>query len=251
MNRSQKTLLLIFFSLLHVVVLPLTAFAQSSRTEPKYHYKIVISDIAPTEQRKYQIRLLHPYSFDLKVIQQSMSLLAYQYKKISWSEKKRVFGPQMVRELGPQIQKKFSMVSDQQVVGFAVANHDGKIKLEGDVFLTPEGLHWRVTNLNNSGRGFMENSIMGESWRLVPLEGQIYKSTEPFKGLIQNVTNWIVVGGVKPEKSRILPEPARETTQEKEQGIKARLKVLEELKKEGLIDTDEYKRKRQEILGEL
>ncbi len=185
-----------------------------------------------------------------------MSSLAYQKRGVSWSNKRRVFNTAVTQELAPMILKSFSLANPDQRITFRVKNAAGKTTLRGDTFLTTEGLHWRMTAIQKIRRTVDDFSVSGDPWRLVPLTHQSYKTKEKIKNLVQEITNWIVFNQIKPDPERIIhPSPPSEEKQAAPAtpglGIKKRLKILEELKRDGLIDEKEYKVKRQKILDDL
>jgi len=213
-----------------------------------------IADFKEIEMRRYGILPVHPYSFKLKTLQKSMWALAYQDRQIVWSSKKHVFDRPAIQALGPQLLALFRKIGKHQRVVFKIIKPSGKILFSGDVFLTPEGLNWRITNFKGSQKKVDNFSVFGDSERLVPLKGQVYKTKEERKGLIQNITSWIIFSSIVPEENRILPEiksgdprdPLSAVDTAKE--VKRRLKVLETLKQDGVITDLEYQRRRKEIL---
>lgn len=216
-------------------------------------YSVQLRPFAEGEKEKYGLEIVHPYSFDLQIIRKSMASLAYQTKALGWSDKKRVFPPSAVEVLSPQIVERFAQADAGRRVVFRVKNRRGKTALAGDVFLTPDGLNWRFTAIGQSEREVDDFSVAGDFWRLVPLKGQTYKTKSPHKNLTQNITNWIMLTDVRPDPSRPTQSPperegAGKAPAAEDAGVKRRLKLLEELKLEGLIREDEYETKRKEIL---
>jgi hypothetical protein len=219
-----------------------------------YRYLAELADFKKGEMKRYDISPVHPYAFELKTLQNSMWVLAYQNRVIGWSKKKHVFDPNAVKAIGPQLVGLFRKAGKNQRVIFKVQKASGKILFKGDVFLTPEGLNWRVTHFKGSRKKVDDFSVLGDSERLVPLEGHVYKTKEAHEGLKQDITNWVIFSSVAPEKNRILPEitsgdnrdrPSAEAITGK---VKKRLKVLESLKRDGVISDLEYQKRREEIL---
>ncbi|PIQ97570.1 MAG: hypothetical protein COV67_03435 [Nitrospinae bacterium CG11_big_fil_rev_8_21_14_0_20_56_8] len=225
--------------------------------EKSYQIRVQASPFKQDEIRKYGLRIIQPYSFDLQTLQGNMDQLAYQTKGFGWSDPKKVFHPKLVTQLAPRIVEEFRRVNNVNKVEFAVLTSTGKTYLGGDVFLAQDGLHWRILSMKYTPRPVGDFSISGETWRLVPHGGQQYKSIERFKNLVQEITNWVVDGQVRPERNRVLPAhtvpetPLPATEGGQRPSIKERLKQLEELKSDGLISESEYEKKRQEILSEL
>jgi hypothetical protein len=228
-----------------------------------FAFTVEIAPFREGEKEKYNLSpIVHPYAFDSKTIQSSMAALGYQERTLAWSEAKRVFGNSVIRNLAPMIAETFARVGSDQRVVFKISAKSGTTLTEGDVFLTFQGLHWRFTAINKSKRKIDDFSIMGETWRLVERDGQKYreKIRADLNNLSQNITNWVVLPKVRPEASRILrtsppphsPAPAAgdgKTMRETDgSDIRKKFRILEELKKENLIDEEEYKRKREELL---
>lgn len=219
-----------------------------------YQYEVELSDFKKSEMKRYGITPVHPYAFELKTLQNSMWTLAYQDRDISWSKKKHVFDRPAIKALGPQLVDHFRRAGKHQRVVFEIQKASGKTVFKGDVFLTPEGLNWRVTNFKGAGKKVGDFSVLGDAERLVPLKNQVYKTKEEHQGLIQNVTNWIIVSSILPEKNRVLPEAQISSQQSAEdivREVKKRLNILETLRNEGVISDSEYRRRREEILKGL
>lgn len=229
------------------------AYGETQEASP-FRYITEIADFNKGEMRRYGISPVHPYKFKLKTLQNSMWALAYQDRQIAWSNKKHIFDRPAIKALGPQLVAHFRKIGKSQRVIFKIIKPSGKTLFSGNVFLTPEGLNWRITNFKGSRKKVDNFSVFGDAERLVPLKGQVYKTKEERKGLIQNITSWIIFSSIVPEKNRILPEitsgdsrshpSAEDITKE----VKKRLKVLGNLKKEGVITDLEYNRRREEIL---
>lgn len=162
----------------------------------------------------------------------------------------------MAPRLASMILEKFVLAGPDQRIAFRVKDAIGKTILMGDTFFTTEGLHWRMTAIQKIRRTVDDFSVTGDPWRLVPLTHQAYKTKEKVKGLVQDITNWIVFDQIKPAPERIIKlPPLAEEKQNAPAGqsldIKNRLKILEDLKQDGLISEAEYRIKRQQILGDL
>jgi len=225
--------------------------------EPGRGIRVVVETdpFQPKEKIKYNLDVVQPYSFELETIKKCMAGIAYQEREISWSRRKRVFSDAAVARLSPLIVEQFTKADKNHHVLFKITKPSGKIFLQGDAFVTKKGLHWRFTVINSSERKLEDFSIMGDIWRLVSLRGQTYKTRQSHKNLIQNITNWVIFTKFHPVASRILKAPVRENADEKSgfsysaEEIKRRLKILNELKQDGLVNDDEYESKRRKILN--
>lgn len=241
---------LIFFFLSTTLIEGAFCKSRSVNNNPS----VSIAPLKDQEKKKYGLKMIQPYAFNLKTIQKVMQSLAYQERNVSWSSKKRVFSSEDIHTLAPKIKKQFTLASKNHRVIFQIKNPNGRTLLKGDTFLTKLGMHWRITMIKRSTRKIGDFSVMGDSWRLVPLTGQVYKTHERHKNLIQDITNWVLFNKFHPNPKRVLKEPALPQHQDAPRSpakVKERLKVLDELKREELINEKEYEEKRREILNRL
>jgi hypothetical protein len=237
------------------------AFAQKATVNLK-KYKVEILPFKKQIQKKYQLKLVHPYSFELKTIQKSLVDLKFKQKNILNVKKGRIFNNDLVKRLAPLIQDKFTQVNSKQRVSFKIYNASRAVYLQGDTFMTSGGLNWRITALRGIKWGIEDFSVSGEPWVLVLQKGQTYKQRY-WKGstqVAQDIVNWVIFENVLPTSSRKLPEPdpipslmkdkipsSKHTTSD----IKERLHLLKQLREENVITEKEYLSKRREILGQL
>ncbi len=222
----------------------------------KFQISVVPKPFSENEIEKYNLQIRQPYQLDPTILMKAMSSLAYQRRGVSWSSKRRVFTSATIRDLAPRIIEQFARVNSDERVFFQVKNSLGKTLLRGDTFIADDGMHWRLTVIQRLRRKVDGFSISGEPWRLVPLSRQDYKTKQRYKGLIEAITNWVVMKKIQPATDRILPpSPARRKHGFSEAPprleIKERLRILEDLKQEGMIDDGEYQNKRQQILKDL
>ena len=244
--------------LLNLFVSP--AFAQKPKVNLK-KYKVEIRPLDKQVRKKYQLKLTHPYSFQLRTIQKSLVALRFKKKDIFNVQKGRIFNNDLVRRLAPLIRDKFSQANSNQLVSFEISNASGKPYIRGDTFLTSEGFHWRFTALRSVQWGIEDFSVSGEPWVLVLKKNHSYKQRY-WKGtqVAQDIMNWVVFEIVLPVSSRRLPEPVphRSVQQKKRPSkkhtvseVEERLHLLEQLRKKNVITEEEYEDKRREILGQL
>lgn len=242
-------------SWLYFLLFPGTSFAVGE-LEKALQISVLAKPFADNEREKYKLQIRQPYRLDPTILMKAMSSLAYQRRGVSWSNKRRVFTTSTIRDLAPRIVEQFALANPDERVFFQLKNRLGKTLLRGDTFIAEDGMHWRLTVIQRLRRKVDDFSISGEPWRLVPLSRQSYKTKQRYKGLIEDITNWVVLKKLEPEPDRILPpSPARLKQGASEVpsrlDIKERLRVLEDLKKEGMIDDEEYQNKRREILKDL
>jgi hypothetical protein len=237
------------------------AFAQKATVNLK-KYKVEILPLKKQVQKKYQLKLVHPYSFQLKTIQKSLVALKFKQKNILNIKKGRIFNNDLVKRLATLIQDKFTRVNSNQRVSFKIYNASRALYLQGDTFLTSEGLNWRITALRGIKWGIEDFSVSGEPWVLVLQKEQAYKQRY-WKGstqVAQDIVNWVIFENVLPNPSRKLLEPAPNPSLMKDKipsskhttsDIKKRLHLLKQLREENVITEKEYLNKRRAILDQL
>ena len=237
------------------------AFAQKSTTHLR-KYRVEILSLEKQTQKKYQLKLIHPYSFRLRTIQKSLVSLKFKKKDLFNIQEGRIFNNDLVKRLAPLIQNKFTQVNSSQRVSFKISDVSGKVYTQGDTFLTSEGLHWRFTTLRGVKWGIEDFSVSGEPWVLVLRKGQAYKQRywRGSKKVVQDIISWVIFENVLPVASQKLPEPAPKLSDQKDKksstksitsDIKKRLNLLKQLRKESVISEEEYRSKRQKIIGQL
>jgi len=210
-------------------------------------FLVELAPLKRNEKEEFGLRVVHPYSTDLRSLQQSMYSLAYQTRNFTWSRKKHVFSPALIRKLSPLIKNEFAQAEATEKINFKIRDISGRTLIEGDTFLTQDGLNWRITSLAGNKRRVDEFNLFGGSWKLASLKGQNYKKKNFLFLFKKNITNWIVFHQKKTTaklKLKSLPAGLKPQVQKK-------LKFLKELKKEGLIDDKDYKTKKAEILEGL
>ncbi len=246
---------ILVFSCIYILFFPKVFHATPLPTEG-LQISVSVQPFKDHEKEKYHLKVIQPYRFAKTTLIKTLSSLAYQKRGVSWSNKRRVFGDAMTPRLAARVIETFALAGPDQRIAFRVQDATGKTILMGDTFLTTGGLHWRMTAIQKIRRTVDDFSVTGDPWRLVPLTHQAYKTKENIKGLVQNITNWMVFDRIKPDPERIIKRPP--ISKEKQNApalqsldIKNRLKILEDLKQEGLIDEAEYRIKRQKILDDL
>ncbi|KMP11243.1 hypothetical protein UR09_03920 [Candidatus Nitromaritima sp. SCGC AAA799-A02] len=249
--RQPYSLILIIF-----LIFPGQADGDTGSSEDS-RYSVHLALFDEEQAEKFKLKLIHPYSIESSTIEKCLASLVYQERGVAWSKNMRIFKKEAINHLAPLIAEQFARVDKSQRVVFKIRKSRRRFAIQGDTFLTPKGMHWRFTIINSSKRPLGDFSIMGASWRLVPLKGQSYKTQSPRKNLIQDITNWIVFNKFRPEPRRILPAPIQQKEKQPasqtptKESIMKRLKILESLRDEGLINEEEYRLKRKEILGTL
>lgn len=248
---------IISFVILSLLLVSISeVFGEKKTNRKSFKHSIEIVKFYKNEKDDYDLKIIQPYLFDPGAIQKSLGSLYYQKRVLTWSNKIRIFNPSVVEHFTPWIVKQFSIANSEQKIEFKIRDANGKIFIKGDTFLTEEGLHWRFTVLNRKKRKIDDFSIMGDKWRMLPQENQTYKKKNKYKNLVQDITNWIVAGNIRPLPSGIIKKTFQKEEFSKGEivsapntsDIKKRLRILDDLKKEALINEEEYQMKRKIIL---
>jgi hypothetical protein len=237
------------------------AFSQKATVNLK-KYKVEILPLKKQTQKKYKLKLIHPYSFRLKTIQKCLFSFKFKETNTLNAHKGRVFNNDLVKRLAPLIQDRFTKANSNQRISFKISNASGKAYLQGDTFLTSEGMHWRFTALRSIKWGIEDFSVSGEPWILILQKGQAYKQRywQGSTQVAQDITNWVIFESILPTASRKLPEPTPNRSPLKDKknlkiptalGVKERLDLLDQLRKENVITEKEYEDKRRKILDQF
>ncbi len=243
-----------------VVLFAAPVFAQKNESN-KAAYEASVLPFDEGEKKRYDLKIVHPYSMPLKTIQKSMASLVYKKKDLFNVQSGRVFSADLIQRLAPLIAKNFARANKDQRISFKVVDSAGKIHTRGDTFLTPEGLHWRLTAVKRERWGIEDFSVSGEPWKLVLQKDQTYKQRywRGSRKVAQDIGAWVICKNILPEKSRVMREPVQEkprrvdksSTRPDANEIRDRLQTLEQLRKENAVTEEEYKTKRKEILREF
>ena len=224
-------------------------------------YSVELENFKKNEIEQYGLKIIHPYSFSLEVIQKSMESLFYKQKSLLGSKDGTVFKKAIIKTIAPIIIEKFKRADKNQKVAFEIYSRSGEKFIQGETFLTSEGLNWRFKILRWEKRGIDSFEMAGEPWILYPQKNQTYKKWrwKKSKRVSRDITNWLIAENVLPVYPNTLPgpPPADSVSSQKtdhpsgERTIKNRLLELERLRKEKLITDEEYSTKRKEILSDL
>jgi len=209
-----------------------------------------VERIAWTAREAAGLGLVPPWRLAGDRIAEAMRRLAYQKRGLTWSGKKSVFPKPVLEELAPLIAGEWARAGAHERVAFSVTAGGKKPLIKGDTFLTGEGLHWRITVLNGKPRPLGDYHLASEPWRLVPITNQHYHRRERYKSLLEDMTNWLVLPGFRPDAGRTAPPSASQAVEaaSPDPAIRQKLELLDELKQEGLIGEEDHARKRRELL---
>ena len=181
-------------------------------------------------------------------------LLSLYHQNIENPKKPRpVFSPQEVKEFTPLFITVLKKVETGKYLHFKFRS-SGR-QNEGGVFLTPKKIHWRFIKINNEYFSNDPLKIRKPTWKLVRKPGQDYKmlQTGRFKKALKN---WIIADinlTIPQQRSRSRKKsPPGNLTSPKSRGSELREKMdtLQELLETGLINDNEYRKKKESLLDE-
>ena len=220
-----------------------------------------------TEIKK--LRLQHPIK--ISVEQTTNHLLSLHYEELSLlGKKKYVFSSSDVLEIASLITKALNRIKSNKILYYEVETPSGKTT--GTIFQVKGGINWRFETIN--GSNFSNTGFAGmnpaSSWQLLPKNGQHFHKEHTKLGNNQK-RNWIIANLDLPVQSRrglklgLLKKisnksadpqsPKQKLLTSSPSGEKGefekRLQFLKNLRDKELIDDDEYKSKKIELLSQF
>lgn len=216
-----------------------------------------------------KLKLQHPINISETTVRNH--LLALHYEEMSMlSKEKSVFTREEADKISPYVAKALNRANPNNIVHFEIQTAKGSTVAE--VFGDNNKLNWKFNAIR--GVDFSKKMLAGwgNSWRLTLKEGQHYFRIEKLLGK-KTWENWIIADLdlseaelAKPAKShppasssatKQTPDPSassptedRKTSPEKKPELEEKLRFLKQLQEKGLIDEDEYKRKRKALVDE-
>ncbi len=213
-----------------------------------------------------KLRLQHPVKISAEQI--TNHLLSLQYKQLSFiGKKKYVFSPKDVLEITPIITKALNRIPSHKVLYYEVETPRGKTA--GIIFRAEGKINWRFETVN--GSNFLNNNFAhnrGSTWELLPKNGQRFHKESSILGNDRK-RNWIISNLKLPVRSKrgrkleLLKKISELSTPKRPQrekisqsnneqgGFEKRLQFLKGLRDKKLIDNDEYKHKKKELLEQF
>ena len=214
-----------------------------------------------------KLRLEHPIK--ISAGQMANHLLSLRYKQLNFSGKKKyIFSPNDVLEITPTMTKALNRLKSSKVLYYEIETPRGKTA--GIIFRAEEKINWRFEAINGT---YFENKGLhngGAPWMLFPNNGQKFHQERTVLGNNWK-GNWIISNLELPLKSKrgrklgLLKKTSesftRKRSTQKETLTKARssgkgefekrLQFLKELRDKRLINDDEYRNKKEELLGQF
>lgn len=232
-----------------------------------YHPKTTVGFDADT------LKLQHPVNISEAMVRNHLVSLYFEDMSLLGKEKP-VFAAEDIEKISPWLAKALNRVNPNNIVHFEIQTTKGITVAE--VFGDSNKLHWRFTMVR--GVDFKKNMLAGwgNTWHLVPKAGQSYYRVDKLLGK-KTWENWLLADvdlpadrSKSPQKKSPAPqkpgkqspdlaeEPVNEDKKpredkkspEKNPELEEKLRFLKQLQDKGLIDGDEYKRKRKALVDE-
>ena len=212
------------------------------------------------------LRLQHPVKISAE--QMANQLQSLKYQKLSFSGKKQyIFSPSDVIKITPIMTKALNRIKSRKVLHYEVETPRGKTA--GIVFRAKGKINWRFDSINGS-RFLNTNIRRGSTWTLLPQIGQRFHKASSMLSNEQK-KNWIISnlelqvyykrgpkpGSLKkPEKKFSTSKSSNKksstsTSSSEKEKFKKRLQFWKELRQKKLIDDQEYKNKKTELLEQI
>jgi hypothetical protein len=213
-----------------------------------------------------KLRLQHPVKISAE--QMANQLHSLKYKELTLTGKKKyIFSPSDVLEIAPIMTKALNRIKSSKVLHYEVETPRGKTA--GIVFRAKGKINWRFDGINGS-RFLNTNVRRGSTWALLPQIGQRFHKGSSMLGNAQK-KNWIISnlelqvyskrgpkpGSLKkPEKKFSTSKSSNKksstsTSSSEKEKFKKRLQFWKELRQKKLIDDEEYKHKKTELLEQI
>jgi len=206
-----------------------------------------------------KLSLNHPTKISQQEIINHLLSLRFEESTLL-GKKKYVYSQQDVKDISRLLTKAINRASPQNIIHFSVKSSHGTT--EGDFFVSGNKINWRFSIVQ--GQEFSNNSFPGyraATWRLLPKPGQGYHVSPKLLGS-RTQENWIIAELVLPERARRLKKqdatppaaiptsPQKNPTHDKAD-LEKKLEALKKFHEKGLIDDQDYERKKQELLDGL
>jgi hypothetical protein len=208
------------------------------------------------------ISIDHPVQISVEAM--TAQLLSLKYKELAlFGKNKAVFSVKDINSIARLMAKALARSPSEKLVYFELEAVGGLTK--GQLFHSNKMLHWRFSkisgrNFNLSNRGASGFRGKGTIWKMIPQRGQVLKKT---KGVF-SVTwdNWLVsklklpmTKGLQKRKKTYTKEKLKElkpsqtpSRPSSDSVVEEKLNMLNDLKRKGLINENEYQKRKKAIL---
>ncbi|MDA2911063.1 SHOCT domain-containing protein [Nitrospiraceae bacterium AH_259_D15_M11_P09] len=216
--------------------------------------EITVVEVEADEPLLYASLLNHPHAFDAGALEGLMRSLYFSPKGvISWGERELVFSDEEILKIAPLIREAFQQAKPFQKIQFEV--HTPKGTTTGDLFIMDGELHWRFEVIQRTAHfeefeslfRFESETSVTPNWILRPQDHQQYYSLEWVLGIKREAKNWLVIA-IDEEEAPALALPKQGSERK---SLTQRLRLLQELKTDGLITEGDYEKKVRALLAEV
>jgi hypothetical protein len=204
----------------------------------------------------YASLLDHPHMFEPGVLESVMRLLYFTpVETAAWSNKRPIFPEKNVQEAAPLIRKAFLKAKPYQKIQFRIQTEKGVTA--GDAFILDGALNW-IFQLIEDTPQFDEfyniNEFEGETswprnWVLVLQEGQHYYGSKLLPQLAAEKF-WVVMDLPPNSGKSTALQPPGIPSETEHKSLMERLRLLGELKDEGLISEEDFQGKLRTLVDE-
>ena len=201
------------------------------------------------------IDFAHPLKISKSKISKHLLRLAYTNNAIL-SKGKRIFTRDQVEKHSKTLTKALKKATPNKLIYFELDSNQGTIAVE--LFASDDHLNWKFDTIH--GIRYSKNMLKGwgSTWRLIPQKGQALYTSQKLLGT-KTWDNWVVskldISETKKRKSLKKKRSKKLSTKMKQAPpvdidpeLEEKLKFIKQLKDKGLIDDEEYKRKRKDLL---
>ncbi len=206
----------------------------------------------------------HPVQISEKQVQ--VHLLALDYKPFKARSKTlSVFTKDQIKEVSRLLTKGLNRADPQKFLHFELKTAKGIT--EGDIFAADGYIHWRIWTINGVDYSNDPLGIRKKTWRLIPSPaGHRYFNSSSSAGQ-KKKQNWIVADfdiskhqNRRKTKRKLSPQSPKEvsrntlkteksqTSNKLDKSIKEKLILLKQLFDQGLINEEEYNKKKKEVM---
>jgi len=237
-----------------LVICMLAGCAANERVFKKGDLTLIYRHKTTSSAELKDIELAHPLKISQKKVADQLLSLAYKHNAIL-SKGKLIFTRQQAEKHSKIIAKALNKASPNNVIYIEMDSEKGTTVVE--LFASYDKLNWKFDAIH--GIRYSKNKLKGwgSTWRLIPQKGQSLFASQKLLGT-KTWDNWIVAELELPEKKlRKKKRSKKRSAKTKKTApveigpeLVEKLKFLKHLKEKGLIDNEEYKRKRRNLLDQ-
>lgn len=241
------------FTLILACLLTSCAALKKEKTFSKNGLKITFRSLHALDDVEY-IKFVYPIILTEKQVLNHLLSLWHQ-RIVSPGKPKPVFSRDEAATLAPLFSTALKKVETTKFLNFEFQSTKGLI--EGRVFATAKKLHWHILKIHNEDFSNDPLKIRKPTWKLVRMPGQTYQKLKS-GGFEKRIKNRIIADiNIPFPKQRsqtrrsTKPPPKKNTQSEsKKLELKSKLDALKEFLDEGLIDKNEYDKKKEDLMNQ-